>query len=82
VGQHLLQHLQQNLSQIEEIFAEFQTPKSNYHLFAGFNENLVEEIHILVHTKFPDTLLSRLAPILPVHHLQSSVAAAFLYLKE
>ena len=67
-----MQHLEQHLSKIEKIFTKFRIPKSDYQLFAGFDEGLLREccyldqIHVNIRFK-PRNMtcfLKRLGPIL------------------
>lgn len=53
-----LKHLEQNFSEIERIFSDFQISKSDYHLLAGFDEDLLQnrlgyldQIHVLIHSE-------------------------------
>ena len=68
-----MQHLERHLPEIEKIFTKFRIQKSDYHLFAGFDEGILqgcyvflEQIHIAIRFK-PRTiacLLKHLRPIL------------------
>jgi hypothetical protein len=67
-----MQHLERHLPEIEKIFTKFRIPKSDYRLFAGFDEGFIrdrrylEQIHITIRFKPRNMtcLLKRLGPIL------------------
>ena len=67
-----MQHLERHLPEIEKIFTKFRISKFDYHLFAGFEERLLqgdrylEQIHIAIRFKPRNMtcLLKRLGPIL------------------
>jgi hypothetical protein len=53
-----LQHLEDNLAAITDLFSAYQIPSSDYRLFAGFDEDLIErqnghleQIHVLLYSE-------------------------------
>jgi len=71
-AERALQHLEYNLPKIDKILSVFQIPQSDYGVYAGFDEGLMqaglgylEQIHVFIRSEVPDmpSLLSRLGSI-------------------
>lgn len=72
-AENALQHIQKNLPQIEDIFKRYHIEKTQYGLYAGFDEycfqanvGLLEQVHIFTLSMIPSTspLLSELGKVL------------------